>query len=267
LPQLITFNLPNTADGYDGKPVLQLERNFDTIVPEFSETKQLSEEAADSLLYDASSVFLKELYLVHASLLVFRVIGLNAKAFSGPGAEFVHFSSLLAQRAIVLGLESLFERKDDGAGLCSVKGLLLVAQRLKLKNKTAATTFVAKYGVEPTDDWYSDVQKVLGKQEALIGQCVKLTARLRNQRVAHLSHPPLKPRQYLMPSVGTTEQVIAFAHDFYTFIVTGFLACANGAELKNSIGESVFSLLKNRFGVQKAKYDFPEEAIAVSSKN
>ncbi len=245
------------AAGYDGKPKFRINNHY--MMQESDQTAEanLNNQEADRLLYEATSVFLKELYMVHASHLVYRIVGLNAKKYRGAGAEFINFSQMLAQRTIVTGLENLFETLGDGEGLCSVRGLMRLAKPIEIRNHDALISFVTKYGGKSTGDWYSDVQTILQKERFRIGKAIKLTSALRNNRIAHLTHS-ITPRQYTLPSIAETEQVITFAHDFYTFIAVGFLESSNGAELRLSIGKSLVSLLKDRFGVTDARFDFEQ---------
>ncbi|GEM_PF-1890548 len=217
-----------------------------------------SESIAWDALYDAHVLFIKELYTVRASLDIFKIVGLNTNSIKGPGAEFLRFSSLLSQKAIVLGIESLFERTNDGSGLCSVRGLLSLARFVPLKDTEAPKAFVSKYGITPTTNWLADIEKVLEKQRPVVAACTRLTSKIRNQRMAHLAqlHPDAKP--HMLPGVDACEQVIQFAYDFYLFIATGFLHSA-GADLTKRVGTSLFSLLKKRFEIDGALQDFPGE--------
>ncbi|MBN9397432.1 MAG: hypothetical protein J0H83_19445 [Candidatus Melainabacteria bacterium] len=256
--------IQSAAAGYDGKPKLRINLKFAGEDLNHIESPPTNDPVEiENLLYEATSVFLKELYMVHASHLVYRVIGLNAKKYRGAGAEFINFSQLLAQRTIVTGLENLFEKLGDGEGLCSIRGLMRLAKPLKIKNKQALISFVTKYGGEPSDDWHSDVEKILSKERARIGKAIKLTSALRNNRIAHLTHS-VTPRQYMLPSIAETEQVIEFAHDFYSFITVGFLNSVCGAELRLSIGHSLVSLLRQRFGVTNARFDFDDQPQPVT---
>lgn len=226
----------------------------------------LDAEAAWNALYDAHVLFAKELYTVHASLGIFRIIGLNTKKLKGAGTEYVRFSSILSQRAVVLGIESLFERRNDGAGLCSVRGILALAQNVELKNLEAPKRFVRKYGIDPSSDWRSDVENVLEKQRPLIASCAKHTSKARNRRMAHLAQDAADAESFVLPSIDTLERVVQFAYDFYVFIATGFLQSANGAELHDKVAKSLFTMLKERFEIHDARYDFEEEAAPLGSR-
>ncbi len=220
-------------------------------------------EAALDALYDAHVLFAKELHIVNSSLAVLRIVGLNTKKLRGPGTEFLRFARLQSERVIVLGIESLFERKDEGAGLCSLRGLLGLTRNVTLLNPEAVKRFAVKYGVQPTADWRVDIECALNRQRPLVMSCTRHTSRLRNRRIAHLSQPVAEAERFVLPSVGVCEQVIEFAYDFYVFIATGFLRSSSGAELHSKVGESLYALLTKRFEMKDALYDF-EDGLARS---
>ena len=209
-------------------------------------------------LYDAHVLFAKELYTVRSSLDIVRVVGLNTHRLSGPGAEFVRFASLLSQRTIITGIESLFERKNDGAGLCSVRGLLTLTQNMDLRYFEAARRFANKYDVAATADCRADIEKVLEKQRSLVAACTTLTSKVRNQRVAHLAQLNGHEPPHMLPGVDACERVSEFAYDFSTFILTGFLNGAAGADMPDRVGKSLYGLLKKSFDINDARCDFPE---------
>jgi hypothetical protein len=216
-------------------------------------------QSAWDALYDAHVLFVKELYAVRCSLDIMRIIGLNTNKLKGPGAEFVRFSSLLSQRTIVTGIENLFERNDEGTvRLCSMRGILSLAENTPLKNGEAAERFVHKYGVDATANWRADVEKVLVGQRPVVAACMKLTSPVRNQRVAHLSQPSIDGKPHMLPGIDACERIIEFAYDFYVFIATGFLNSAGGADLHDRVGKSLYALLKKRLEIEDALYDFPD---------
>ncbi|MEK7371564.1 MAG: hypothetical protein AAB265_08920 [candidate division NC10 bacterium] len=64
----------------------------------------------------------KELWLIHSSLAVYRVIGLNAGAIPRAGG-FFGFVQNQSLSAVALGLGKVFEREQPGGyELCSVGG-------------------------------------------------------------------------------------------------------------------------------------------------
>jgi len=230
-----------------------------------NETNQIelvtNPQSAWDALYDAHVLFVKELYAVRCSLDIMRVVGLNTNKLKGPGSEFVRFSSLLSQRTIVTGIENLFERNDEGAArLCSIRGILPLAEHVPLKNADAAKQFVRKYGVDATANWRADVEKVLVGQRPVVAVCMKLTGTVRNQRVAHLAQPSTDAMPHFLSTIDACERMIDFAYDFYVFIATGFLNSAGGADLTDRVGRSLYALLKKRFEMEDALYDFEHTA-------
>jgi hypothetical protein len=66
----------------------------------------------------------KELWLIHSSLAVYRVIGLNAGAILHAGG-FLGFAQNQSLSAVALGLGKVFEREQPGGyELCSVGGVI-----------------------------------------------------------------------------------------------------------------------------------------------
>lgn len=241
----------------------------------------MEKDPAFDALLDASEILIKEIYMVHASMRIWRVIGINVKNIDAAGKEYINFSSMLAQRTIVMGIESIFERTDKkkkncrcqrmktaserccceltarDPELCSLRGVLALAEKVPLRQPRAAHLFASKYGVPITDDWRADAEAVMKKQSKFVAECMKHTGRIRNQRFAHLAQPKGAMPAYILPSVGHVEQLMEFAHDFHTFISVGFLHSASGTEMRESIGHSLLGLLKTRFGIENAQWDFP----------
>lgn len=239
-------------------------------------------DPAYDALWDASEVLIKEIYMVHASMRIWRVVGINVKSIHASGKEYINFSSMLAQRTIVMGIESIFERTEKkkkkcrcqrtktaselccceltaaDPELCSLRGVLALAERVPLRQPRAQHVFASKYGVPVTDDWRADVEGVMKKQSKFVAECMKHTGRIRNQRFAHLAQPKSGMPAYMLPAVGHVEQLMEFAHDFHTFISVGFLHSASGTPMRESIGHSLLGLLKKRFGIEDAQWDFPE---------
>src|SRR3989304_1784074 len=84
----------------------------------------------------------KELWLIHSSLAVYRVIGLNAGQFASGGA-FFGFVQNQALSAAALGLGKVFEREQPSAHeLCSVTGVYRLAKAVPVRDTAAATGFV-----------------------------------------------------------------------------------------------------------------------------
>lgn len=209
-------------------------------------------------LYDAHVLYIKELATVNQSFLIFRVVGINTKSLKGAGTEFIRFAAMLGQRNFVTGIESLFERKDDGAGLCSIRGLLSLAKDVPLNNSAAHAYFVQKYGVQPTSNWMEDVEKVLKKERQMVKSCLGLTSKIRNNRVAHLAQPVSNADVAMLPSLDASEKIIAFAYDFYCFIACGFLN-SQGADLPDKAGRSLFELIRKKFELPSAEFALPTE--------
>jgi hypothetical protein len=207
-------------------------------------------------LYDAHVLYIKELAIASQSFDIYRVAGINNGKLIGAGSEFVRFSSMLAQGRFVMGIESLFERKDDGVGLCSIRGLLSLAQRVPLNISAAHIEFVEKYGVKPTSDWSVDVEEVLRKERPAVAECLRLTSKLRNYRLAHLVQPSQDEQTLMIPGIDASEKIISFAYDFYCFISRGFLQ-SQGAQLPDRAGRSLIGLLKQRFQLEDIQWNLP----------
>ena len=105
----------------------------------------------------------KELWLIHSSLAVYRVIGLNAGAI--PRAKgFFGFIQNQSLSAVALGLGKVFERERPGGyELCSVGGVFRLAKVVQIQNSRAAGAFARRYGVAPSSDWVHDVTRRLGR--------------------------------------------------------------------------------------------------------
>lgn len=221
-----------------------------------SEILNAQSTPAWNALYDAHVLFIKELAIVNQSFCVYRVVGINTRLLRGPGAEFIRFSSMLAQRNFVIGITSLFERKDVGAGLCSIRGLLSLAEALPLTSPAAHVEFVSKYGLVATGDWKADVQAVLKTAAPIAQKCLNITKKIRNTRVAHLAQPQPDSTNAQLPSIDDSERIIHLAYDFYLFIACGFLQSV-GAQLEDHAGSSLLQMMRKRFELPDAKYDLP----------
>ena len=94
----------------------------------------------------------KELWLIHSSLAVYRVIGLNAGAIPSAGG-FFSFVQNQSLSAVALGLGKVFEREQPGGHeLCSVGGVYRLAKAVQIQNSVAAGDFIRRYGVAPSTD-------------------------------------------------------------------------------------------------------------------
>jgi hypothetical protein len=210
-------------------------------------------------LYDAHVLFIKELAIVRQCFDIYRVVLINQNV-KGTGAEFIRFSAMLAQRNFVTGLESLFERTNGGEGLCSIRGLLTLANDLPLKNPSAHTEFVEKYGIQATSSWSNDVEKILKSERKMVQACLTRTSTIRNKRLAHLEQPSPNEGQATLPNLDESEKIIAFAYNFYLFIARGFLN-SYGADLPAGAGHSLLQLLRKRFDFVNARFDLPPDKI------
>lgn len=226
-------------------------------------TNTTTTKTDETVLYDAYRLLIKELFIVKSSVGTFRVIGLNTKKLSGAGTDFLNFSKLQSQRMFVIGIENIFELgpKKNGEGLCSVRGLLSLAQEVGLKNSQALRDFLRKYKVDETDIWYEDVASVLEHVRPIVRECMKYTSNIRNNRVAHLSQSGVDP-DYQLPSVGLCEQIIEFIQDFCDFISVGFLGGGIPAQADDRIERSIHNLLIE-IGVD-ACFDFPDPKISIT---
>jgi len=219
----------------------------------FVESKEETKEAIDAL-YDANALFAVELYEVHSSLLIFRIIGINVERLKAQGKEFLNYSSLLSQRTIVLGIESLFERGSSKHKLCSMKGVWNLAKKVSLKNKDALDEFIKKYDIQSSGDWRADVENVLVKNRDLVRSCMKHTSEARNTRLAHLSQ---QTKTLTAPPIKEMELLIEFAHDFHLFISRGFLD-GSGVQLPDRIGKSLFTMMRDKLKIENVQFDFDE---------
>lgn len=83
----------------------------------------------------------KELWGIHSSLAIYRVIGLNAKAIrnSHTADAFFGFVQNQSLSTVALGLSKVFERQD-AYPLCSVDGVYRQAKDVPIQD-TVATRF------------------------------------------------------------------------------------------------------------------------------
>jgi hypothetical protein len=171
---------------------------------------------------DATNVQLgKELWLIHSSLAVYRVIGLNATAIPR-GDGFFGFVQNQSLSTVAMGLGKVFEREQpDGRELCSVGGVLRLAKPVEIQDSSVAAKFVTRYGVTPSADWVRDVDQVFSGQRSRIAAQMRAIDRVRNTRLAHIQQ--MAPEGNL-PSVGAFEELLSFAFRFHAFINEAFLS-------------------------------------------
>jgi hypothetical protein len=171
---------------------------------------------------DATNVQLgKELWLIHSSLAVYRVIGLNARAIPR-GDGFFGFVQNQSLSAVAQGLGKVFEREQpDGHELCSVAGVLQLAKAVEIQDTSVAAEFVTRYGVTPSADWVRDVDQVFSGQRPRIAAHVRAINRVRNTRLAHIQQ--MAPEGNL-PSIAAFEELLSFAFRFHAFINEAFLS-------------------------------------------
>jgi hypothetical protein len=171
---------------------------------------------------DAANVRLsQELWLIHSSLAVYRVIGLNAGAIKKAGA-FFGFVQNQSLGAVALGFGKVFEREREGRfELCSVSGVLRLAKAVQIENPRAAVAFSKKYETIPSSDWVHDVDQVFARQRPAIHSLMQAIDRVRDTRLAHLQQRAPEPAS--LPSIAAFEHLLAFAFDFHSFINEAFL--------------------------------------------
>jgi len=171
---------------------------------------------------DATNVQLgKELWLIHSSLAIYRVIGLNAQAIPR-GDGFFGFVQNQSLSTVALGLGKVFEREQpDGYELGSVGGVFRLAKVVDVQDRSAAAGFVAHYGVTPSADWVRDVDQVFFTQRSRIATHMGAIDRVRNTRLAHIQQ--LAPEGNL-PSIAAFEELLSFAFGFHSFINDAFLS-------------------------------------------
>src|SRR6266852_5900248 len=127
-----------------------------------------------------------ELWLIHSSLTVYRVSGLNAGAIPRAGG-FFGFVQNQSLSAVALGLGKVFEReKPGGHELCSVGGVYRLAKAAQIQDNAAAAAFVRRYEVTPSLDWIRDVDQVFSRQQPQILDHMRVIDRVRNTRLAHI---------------------------------------------------------------------------------
>lgn len=197
----------------------------------------------------------KELWLIHSSLAVYRVIGLNASAI--PRAKgFFGFVQNESLSAVALGLGKVFEREQPGGHeLCSVGGVYRLAQAVQIQNSTAAEAFAKRHGVTPSTDWVHDVGEVFSRQRPRVSEHMSAIDRVRNTRLAHIQQ--MAPDATL-PSIAAFEELLAFAFDFHSFVNEAFLnAHAHPTLADKQVEGSLLQVLK-MIGVSDPRSQFAD---------
>jgi len=197
----------------------------------------------------------KELWVIHSSLAIYRVIGLNAKTIKTARAFFglVANQSLLA---VALGLGKVFERERKGAHeLCSVGGVYRLAKAVQIQDNVAAGAFVRRYGVAPSADWVHDVAQVFSRQRPRIKCHMQVIKRVRNTRLAHIQQ---NSPDGTLPSIAGFEGLLAFAFDFHSFVNEAFLSESSHPTLSDKRVEGSLLRLLKAIGVTDPVSDFPD---------
>ncbi len=196
-----------------------------------------------------------ELFNIHSSLTIYKIIGLNAKAIhdARPFLAFVQNQSL---SEVALGFSKVFERENNHNRLCSIRGVYQLAKTVQIQDKDVATVFVKRYGVLPTDEWVHDVEHVLSRYRPKIKNLMQKIDPVRNTRLAHNQQ---SPSEATLPSIAMFEESLAFAFDFYSFINWAFLdLCYSYPILHNKQIESSLLHLLKTLGVNNPLSDFPD---------
>jgi hypothetical protein len=195
----------------------------------------------------------KELWLIHSSLAVYRVIGLNAGAILHAGG-FLGFAQNQSLSAVALGLGKVFEREQPGGyELCSVGGVYRLAKAVQIQNNAAAAAFVRRYEVTPSADWVCDVDQVFSHQRPRILDHMQVIDRVRNTRLAHIQQ--MAPDGTL-PSIAAFEELLAFAFDFHAFVNEAFLSVHPHPTLNDKQVESSLLHVLKMIGVANPRSRF-----------
>lgn len=205
---------------------------------------------------DATNVQLgKELWLIHSSLAIYRVIGLNAKAIPR-GDSFFGFVQNQSLSAVALGLGKVFEREQpDDYELCSVGGVFRLAKAVPIQNSSVAAEFVRRYGVNASADWVSDVDQVFSSQRPRIAAQMQAIDRVRNTRLAHIQQ--MAPEGNL-PSIAAFEELLSFAFGFHSFINEAFLNVHPHPTLTDRQVETGLLRILKAIGVTDPRSQFPD---------
>jgi hypothetical protein len=197
----------------------------------------------------------KELWLIHSSLAIYRVIGLNAKAIP-PGDSFFGFVQTQSLSAVALGLGKVFEREQsNGYELCSVGGVFRLAKTVPIQNPSVAAEFVRRYGVNASTDWVSDIDQVFSSQRPRIAAHLRAIVRVRNTRLAHIQQ--MAPDVNL-PSIAAFEELLSFAFNFHSFINEAFLNVHPHPTLTDRQVETGVLRTLKAIGVTAPRSQFPD---------
>ncbi len=197
----------------------------------------------------------KELWLIHSSLAVYRVIGLNAGAIPRAGG-FFGFVQNQSLSAIALGLGKVFEREQPGGyELCSVGGVYRLAKVTQIQDNAVAAAFVRRYEVTPSADWVRDVDQVFSRQRPRILDHMRVIDRVRNTRLAHIQQ--LAPDGTL-PSPAAFGELLAFAFDFHSFVNEAFLSVYPHPTLNDKQVESSLLHVLKMIGVTDPRSQFSD---------
>jgi hypothetical protein len=205
---------------------------------------------------DATNIQLgKELWLIHSSLAIYRVIGLNAKAIPRSDS-FFGFVQNQSLSAVALGLGKVFEREQpDGYELCSVGGVFRLAKAAPIQNPSVVAEFVRRYGVNASADWVSDVDQVFSSQRPRIAAHMHAIDRARNTRLAHIQQ--MAPEGNL-PSIAAFEELLSFAFGFHSFINEAFLNVHPHPTLTDKQVETGLLRTLKAIGVTDPRSQFPD---------
>jgi hypothetical protein len=183
----------------------------------------------------------KELWMIHSSLAIYRIIGLNIKAI--PTAK-TFFSVVQAQSlaTVALGLRKVFEREGH-YGLCSVDGVYQLAKHVQIQDNGVAKTFVEKYGVRASADWIHDVDEVFSRRRSWLKRHMHDIGSVRNTRLAHLQQDAPAG---VLPSIAGFEELLVFAFDFHSFVNEAFFVVIAHPILDDKrVESSLLSLLRS----------------------
>ena len=183
----------------------------------------------------------KELWTIQSSLAIYRIIGLNAKAIQRAKA-FLGFVQNQSLATVTLGLGKVFEREGTYV-LCSVSGVYRLAKGVQIQDNAVARVFVEKYGLRASADWIHDVDEVFSHQRPWVQSHIQVIDRIRNTRLAHVQQDAPGG---VLPSIGTFEELLAFAFDFHSFVNEAFLSVHPHPILDDrQIESSLLSLLRS----------------------
>src|SRR5437667_6033816 len=204
-------------------------------------------------LDEANIQLAKELWLIHSSLAIYRVIGLNATAIQTAGA-FLGFVQNQSLSAVALGLGKVFELEGTHE-LCSVGGVYRLAKAVQVQDRAVVEAFVKRYGVIPSADWVRDIDQVFSRQRPRIKSHMKVIDRVRNTRLAHIQQ---EAPDSTLPSVAAFEELLAFAFDFHSFVNEAFLSVHSHPTLNDKQVESSLLRLLEVIGVTDPVSQFPD---------